>query len=107
MGGLGLNNGMNMNPAAASPYGDLAENLRIRQLMLQQTGAPGDGLLSSIGGGGGMGPSNPLGTGTGLDGVSGNGSGLTLGGGGALGDLGSGIGDVDILQMSKRQKFGL
>lgn len=109
MGGLGLNNGMNMNAGAASPYGDIAENLRIRQLMLQQTGAPGDGLLSSIGGGG-MGPSNPLGAGTGLDAGSGNGGGLSLGGGGALGDLGGGIGgigDMDIFQMSKRQKFGL
>ncbi len=100
MGGLGLNNGMvnnmnnGMNMNAASPYADIAENIRIRQLMLQQSaGAPGDGILS-----------NPLVNGGGNG--NNNGNGLSLGQG-ALGDLGNGMGDVDIFQMSKRQKFGL
>ncbi len=105
MGGLGLtnnvmangiNNGMNMNTAAASPYADIAENLRIRQLVLQQsTGAPTDGILS-----------NPLVNGSVGHQVNGNATGLSLGGGN-LGDLGSGgIGDADLFQVSKRQKFG-
>ena len=104
-------NGMNMNSVTASPYADMADNLRIRQLMLQQsTGSDFDssGLLSSIG----VGASNPLGSGAGV-GTSGgnatignaNGSGLSFGIG-ALGDFGSGMGDADLLQMSKRQKFG-
>lgn len=105
MGGLGLNNnvmangmnnGMNMNAAAASPYADIAENLRIRQLMLQQSaGAPTDGLLS-----------NPLVNGSAGTPGNVNANGLSLGGG-ALGDLGAGgLGDVDFFQMSKRQKLG-
>mmetsp|Transcript_48 Transcript_48/g.98 ORF Transcript_48/g.98 Transcript_48/m.98 type:complete len:368 (-) Transcript_48:422-1525(-) len=119
-GGVGigsfLNNGvninsMNMNSIAASPYVDIADNFRIRQLMLQQSTAndlDSSGLLSSIGVGG----SNTLGSGVGV-GIScgdatignANGSGLSFGIG-ALGDLGSGMGDADLLQMSKRQKFG-
>jgi len=116
MGGLnmGLNNGMNingMNMNAASPYAEMADNLRIRQLMLQQSNASGvgdfepRGLLSSIGGG----ASNTMGNNGGGGGDSsagnGNGNGMSFGIG-ALGDFGSGIGDADILQMSKRQKFG-
>ena len=123
MGGLGLNNGMglnnsmnmntntnmntnmnmNMNAGSASAYGDIAENLRIRQLMLQQSGAPSDGLLSPVGGR----SFNPLGNNIGGgDAGNNNGNGLALSGGG-LGDLGGGMGEVDIFQMNKRQKFGL
>lgn len=111
MGGLGLNNGMangmnngmnmnmNMNAKAASPYADIAENIRIRQLMLQQSaGAPSDGLLS-----------NPLVNGGGGNVGNANANALSLGGGALVpGDLGTGggIGDVDLFQMSKRQKLG-
>jgi hypothetical protein len=110
MNNNGLNiNGMNMNAASVSPYADMAENLRIRQLMLQQSGASGitdfdtRNLLSSLGGG----ATNQLGNngGGGNNGGDGNGNGLSFGVG-ALGDLGNSFGDVDILQMSKRQKFG-
>ena len=107
----GMNvNGMNMN-AVTSPYADMADNLRIRQLMLQQS-TGGDfeprGLLSSIGGG----TSNPLG-GSGGGGSGGgdastgnvNSNGLSFGVS-ALTDFGGGMGDADFLQMSKRQKFG-
>merc|ERR1712176_337601 len=63
-------NGMNMNTVSASPYSEMADNLRIRQLMLQQSATSDfdpSGLLSSIGGG----ASNPLGTvgGGGITGV--------------------------------------
>lgn len=119
MNGINMNgmnrSGMNMNAVAASPYADMADNLRIRQLMLQQSTASGvgdfepRGLLSSMGGGG---ASNALGN----NGCVGNGVGdVTTGnvngnnfpfGAGALGDFGNGMGDADLLQMSKRQKFG-
>jgi len=109
----GMNiNGINMNSAtSASPYADMAENLRIRQLMLQQSNASGisefepRGLLSSIGGGASSLLGNNTIGGT-RDGATGNiNGGLSLGTS-ALGDAGHGIGDADILQMSKRQKFG-
>jgi len=104
-------NGMNMNAVSASPYAEMADNLRIRQLMLQQSATSDfdpSGLLSSISGG----ASNPLGTvgGGGITGVdltagNANSNGLSFGVG-ALGDLGSGVGDADLLQLSKRQKLG-
>jgi len=109
MGSL-MNNGMNMNAVTASPYADMADNFRIRQLMLQQSTAndfDSSGLLSSIG----VGASNSLGggmgggTGTG-DATIGSANNGGLFGIGAFGDLGSGMGDADLLQMSKRQKFG-
>jgi hypothetical protein len=110
MNNNGLNiNGMNMNSPSVS---DMAENLRIRQLMLQQSGASGitdfdtRNLLSSLG----QGASNQFGNNGGGGGTNGgdsnvNGNGLSYGVG-SLGDLGNSFGDVDILQMSKRQKFG-
>ena len=109
MNGINMN-GINMNATSASPYADMAENLRIRQLMLQQSTASGigdfepRGLLSSIGGG----ASNLLGNNGGGDILTGNSNsnGLSLGTG-AMGDLGGSIGDADILQMSKRQKLGM
>lgn len=109
MNGINMN-GINMNATSASPYADMAENLRIRQLMLQQSTASGigdfepRGLLSSIGGG----ASNLLGNNGGGDILTGNANsnGLSLGAG-AMGDLGGSIGDADILQMSKRQKLGM
>lgn len=100
-------NGMNMN--AASPYASMADNIRIRQLMLQQSGDfEPRGLLSSIGGG----ASNPLG-GSGGGGTGGvdastgnmNGNGLSYSVS-ALGDFSGGMGDADLLQKSKRQNFG-
>eukprot|EP00536_Pseudo-nitzschia_multiseries_P002418 jgi/Psemu1/301361/fgenesh1_kg.32_\ len=109
----GMNiNGMNMN----SPYPDVAENIRIRKLMLQHSAAGGDfepkGLLSTIGGATDtLGFSNGLGGNGGDDSVNGNGNnnglslGAAVGGIGGLGDLG-GISDAEILHMSKRQKFG-
>jgi len=113
MGNL-LNNGMNvngMNAASTSPYAEMADNLRIRQLMLQQSTTNDfepSGILSSLGGGN----SNPLGTG-GAGGITSgdlttgnaNSNGLSFGVG-ALGDFGSGVSDADYLQLSKRQKFG-
>ena len=114
--GMNSMNMNGMNPAPAS-YSDVADNIRIRQLMLQHSAAAGDfepkGLISSIGA---QGPivSDSLGNGNGGDDSSnGNGNNLPFVGGGVggglggLGDLGgiSGVSD-DILQMSKRQKFG-
>jgi hypothetical protein len=119
IGGMGMNiNGMiNAAAAAASPYADMAENLRIRQLMLQQSASGVGDLesrLSSIGN-----TSNLFvgGTGNGMGGLGGaggddigftggNNSGISALGAGTLGDLGGGLGDADLLQMSKRQKFG-
>lgn len=111
----GMNmNGMNMN----SSYSDMADNIRIRQLMLQHSAASGDfeprGLLSSMGGGpsaDALSNNNGLGGNWGDDSRNGcvNSNGISLGnsvgGIGGLGDLG-GISDAEILHMSKRQKFG-
>lgn len=116
MNGMNMNGMNGMNPTPAS-YSDVADNIRIRQLMMQHSAAAGDfepkGLISSIGA---QGPivSDSLGNGNGGDDSSnGNGNNLPFVGGGVggglggLGDLGgiSGVSD-DILQMSKRQKFG-
>ena len=107
MGGLGLNNGMNMNAVAGAPFADMAESIRIRQLMLQQAGgaSQADGILSSIGGAGapsGMGSGN-----VGDFGNGGNGNGLSSLGGGGFGDLGNGgMDNVDLFSMNKRQKLG-
>ena len=118
MNGMNMN-GMNMNGVTASPYADMADNIRIRQLMLQHSAAAGDfeprGLLSSIGGGASDSLGNNGGGGNnGDDAVTGNGNsnGLSFGAissginTGGLGDFGNGISDAEILQMSKRQKFG-
>mmetsp|Transcript_14030 Transcript_14030/g.29637 ORF Transcript_14030/g.29637 Transcript_14030/m.29637 type:complete len:117 (+) Transcript_14030:1-351(+) len=108
-------NGMNMN----SSYSEMADNIRIRKLMLQHSAASGDfeprGLLSSMAGGpsaDALGNNNGLGGNGGDDARNGcgNNNGISLGNGvggigGGLGDLG-GISDAEILHMSKRQKFG-
>ncbi len=101
MGGLGLNNGMNMNAVAGSPYADMAESIRIRQLMLQQAGgAPADGLLSANGMGG-AGNIRDFGS------AGNTGNGLSALGGGGFGDLGSsGMDNADLFAMNKRQKLG-
>jgi len=118
-GGMNINGMMNANAAAAaaSPYADMAENLRIRQLMLQQS-ASGVGDLESrlnsfgntsnlLGGGTGNGIGGLGGAGGDDSGLAGgNNSGISALGAGTLGDLGGGLGDADLLQMSKRQKFG-
>lgn len=100
MGGLGLNNGMNMNAVAGSPYAEMAESIRIRQLMLQQAGgAQADGILSgnAVGGAGNIGDFGSAGTGNGLSALGGTG----------LGDLGNGgMDNADLFSMNKRQKLG-
>ncbi|VEU38756.1 unnamed protein product [Pseudo-nitzschia multistriata] len=113
-GGMGVSSGMSINGINLNAqYSDVPDNLRIRQLMLQHSNASGDiepkRLLSSIGNTDAFSSNNGLGGNIGEDSRNTNGNGISLGaaigGIGGIGDLG-GISDAEILQMSKRQKFG-
>jgi len=98
----GMNiNGMNINAS----YSDMAENIRIRKLMLQHSAAGGDFEPKGLGVGNGFGGNG------GDDSMNGNGNsnGLSLGAAvGGIGNFGelNGMSDAEILHMSKRQKFG-
>ena len=105
--GMVFNNGININGInvsavpSTSSYVDMTENLRIRQLMLQKSTTPGVSDLS--------GSSNSLGAsgfGGDSEAVKINASSTGLPSSGGIGDLGSGIVDVQLMQISKRKKIG-
>jgi hypothetical protein len=101
----GMNNRLGVVGAPSNnPYGDVSDNIRIRQLMMQHSATAanaGDfepnGMLSSLGGGGG---------GQGLSQQQNNNNNMTVGGESLEDDIGNGLSDADLLQISKRQKFG-
>merc|ERR1712166_977030 len=101
----GMNNRLGgVGAPSNNPYGDVADNIRIRQLMMQHSTAAnaGDfepnGMLSSLGGGGGGGQ--------GLSQQQNNNNNMTVGGESLEENIGKGLSDADLLQMSKRQRFG-
>jgi len=116
--GLGVGVGVGVGAPLSAPYNDVADNIRIRQLMLQHSATAGDfepkGILSSIGGAPGLSQTNMIGGAVStinselLEDTNGifNGLGGSFCGVGGLGDITNGISDADILQMSKRQKHG-
>jgi hypothetical protein len=82
----GMNNPRGLGAPSNNPYGDVADNIRIRQLMMQHSANAGDfepnGMLQQ------------------------NNNNMTVGGESLEDNIGNGLSDADLLQMSKRQKFG-